>query len=180
MTYGGSVPTLSGLSPSDPSVTFSGDWNGDTVGGVSGTISGCVTTATSASPVGPYPITGCTGFSVPGHDVSFVGGTLTIDKYKPHTVVEQPGRHHLRYRAIGVSGNPDLHRSNDNQRRSGVPHLLGQLPSRIDAGRREEHHLHLYALCVIAGAAELHRLHRSDHGCGLMLDKQSGHRHFTA
>jgi predicted outer membrane repeat protein len=84
MTYGSAL-SLNGLSRSDPgsitfspSITFSGDWNGDTAAQISGTTSGCTTTATSSSSVGTYPITGCTGFGLTGHDVSFAGGTLTI------------------------------------------------------------------------------------------------------
>ncbi|HZT97129.1 MAG TPA: choice-of-anchor Q domain-containing protein, partial [Chloroflexota bacterium] len=79
MTYGGSVPTLAGLTASDPSVTVTGDFNGDTLSAVTGTTSGCVTTATSSSPAGAYPITGCSGFSATGHDIFFTGGTLTIN-----------------------------------------------------------------------------------------------------
>jgi hypothetical protein len=84
MTYGSAL-SLNGLGRTDPgsitfspSITFSGDWNGDTAAQITGTTSGCTTTATSSSSVGTYPITGCTGFGLTGHDISFAGGTLTI------------------------------------------------------------------------------------------------------
>ncbi len=80
MTYGGSLPTLNGLSATDSSVAFSGDWNGDTVNNVSGATTGCTTTATSNSNAGSYPIAGCSGFSASGHDISLGVSTLTINR----------------------------------------------------------------------------------------------------
>jgi Bacterial Ig-like domain (group 3)/MBG domain (YGX type) len=60
-------------------VSFTGFANGDDPSVVSGTTSGCGTTATSASPAGTYPITGCGGFGSTLYGISYDSGTLTIN-----------------------------------------------------------------------------------------------------
>jgi len=66
--YGAPTPALG--------ASYSGFVNGDTPSSLSGTLS-CTTTATSASPVGAYPIT-CSGQTSSSYDISYVGGTLSI------------------------------------------------------------------------------------------------------
>jgi MBG domain (YGX type) len=70
MTYGGTVPSLS--------ATYTGFVNGD--GASSLTTQPTVsTTATSASPAGPYPTT-ASGAVDPNYTISYVAGTLTVGK----------------------------------------------------------------------------------------------------
>lgn len=67
--YGQPTPNLN-------SVTYAGFVNGDTPASLGGILN-CVTTATSASPVGSYPIT-CSGQTSPNYVITYVPGTLTI------------------------------------------------------------------------------------------------------
>ena len=72
MNYGGTVPALT--------AAYSGFVNGDTAAVLSGTPS-LSTSATSASPVGPYPITVTAGtLSATNYTFIFVNGTLTVGK----------------------------------------------------------------------------------------------------
>jgi sugar lactone lactonase YvrE len=72
MTYGGSPPLLT--------ASYSGFVNGDGQGVLSGSPS-LTTTATSGSPVGPYPIMAAQGtLSAANYTFTFVNGTLTINQ----------------------------------------------------------------------------------------------------
>ena len=72
MTYGGSLPMLT--------ASYSGFVNGDGQGVLSGSPS-LTTTATSGSPVGPYPIMAAQGtLSAANYTFTFVNGTLTINQ----------------------------------------------------------------------------------------------------
>ena len=66
--YGGATPALG--------ASYSGFVNGDTPSVLSGALV-CTTTATSASPVGNYPIT-CSGQTSSTYDVVYVPGTLAV------------------------------------------------------------------------------------------------------
>lgn len=67
MTYGGTLPAL----------TWTANFvNGDTAASLTTTPT-CTTTATSASPVGTYPIT-CSGAADPNYTIGYAPGTLTI------------------------------------------------------------------------------------------------------
>jgi fimbrial isopeptide formation D2 family protein len=66
MTYGGTVPTIT--------PGYSGLVNGDTAPSTPPT---CSTTATSHSPVGPYPST-CTGASDPNYSITYAPGSVVI------------------------------------------------------------------------------------------------------
>lgn len=66
--YGSATPALA--------ATYSGFVNGDSVASLTSPAT-CSTTATAASPVGPYPIT-CGGAAGANYAISYVGGTLTI------------------------------------------------------------------------------------------------------
>jgi hypothetical protein len=72
MTYGGTLPMLT--------ASYSGFVNGDGQGVLSGSPS-LTTTATSGSPVGPYPIMAAQGtLSAANYTFTFVNGTLTINQ----------------------------------------------------------------------------------------------------
>jgi hypothetical protein len=94
MTYGGSLPMLT--------ASYSGFVNGDGQGVLSGSPS-LTTTATSGSPVGPYPIMAAQGtLSAANYTFTFVNGTLTINQ-AVLTVTAKNGD------GIGVlSGSPSL------------------------------------------------------------------------
>ncbi len=66
MTYGGAVPTINPI--------YSGLQAGDTQPATPPT---CTTTATSASPVGPYSST-CSGAADPNYNISYAPGTVTV------------------------------------------------------------------------------------------------------
>lgn len=70
MTYGGTVPALS--------VSYTGFVNGDGASSVT-TAPTVTTTATSASPVGTYPITP-SGAAASNYTISYQAGTLTVAK----------------------------------------------------------------------------------------------------
>ena len=85
-TYG-STPPLSGLAPTATGISYS-------VAGQSGNLGGtltCTTTATNMSPVGVYPITGCSGLTDSGFSVDYNYGasSYTITK-APLTVTADP------------------------------------------------------------------------------------------
>jgi YVTN family beta-propeller protein len=67
--YGQQNPTLN-------NVNYNGFVNGDTASSLGGTII-CITTATSASPVGSYPIT-CSGLTSSNYSITYNAGTLAI------------------------------------------------------------------------------------------------------
>ena len=67
--YGQPTPPLN-------NVTYSGFANGDTAASLNGTLN-CITTVTSASSAGTYPIT-CSGQTSPNYVITYVPGTLTI------------------------------------------------------------------------------------------------------
>jgi hypothetical protein len=60
------------------SATYSGFVNGDTSASLGGTLN-CLTTATTTSPVGSYPIT-CSGRTSTNYAIAYVQGTLTIHR----------------------------------------------------------------------------------------------------
>ena len=70
MAYGGSLPSFT--------VGYAGFVNGDDATTLGGALS-CSTTATSASPVGSYPIS-CSGQTSSDYTITYVNGTLTITK----------------------------------------------------------------------------------------------------
>jgi hypothetical protein len=85
MTYGGTVPALT--------VTYSGFVNGDGPSSLT-TAPVISTTATSASPVGTYPIT--PGGAVdPNYTISYVAGTLTIGKATLTITADNKSRYFL-------------------------------------------------------------------------------------
>jgi polygalacturonase len=102
MIFGGSVPALS--------FTPSGFVNGDTAAVLSGSPQ-LSTPATSASPVGTYPILAATGtLTAANYSFVFVNGTLTINPATPSvtvtcsTVTYDAGPHGCTATAIGVGG----------------------------------------------------------------------------
>jgi predicted hotdog family 3-hydroxylacyl-ACP dehydratase len=70
MTYGGAVPTLT--------ASYSGFVNGDNASSLT-TAPTITTTATSASPVGAYPIT-ASGATAPNYTITYTAGTMTVGK----------------------------------------------------------------------------------------------------
>jgi hypothetical protein len=68
MVYGSALPTLT--------ASYTGFINGDTSADLT-TLPTCTVTATSASPVGSYPIT-CSGAVDPNYTISYLAGTLNI------------------------------------------------------------------------------------------------------
>ena len=70
MTYGGTVPSLS--------VSYTGFVNGDNASSLT-TAPTITTTANSASPAGPYPIT-ATGAVDPNYTFTYQAGTMTVGK----------------------------------------------------------------------------------------------------
>ncbi len=70
MTYGGAVPVLT--------ASYSGFVNGDGTSALT-TAPKITTTATSASPVGAYPIT-ASGATAPNYTITYTSGTMTVDK----------------------------------------------------------------------------------------------------
>lgn len=70
MTYGGAVPTIT--------PTYSGFVNGDTSASLRAQPT-CSTTATSTSPVGPYPST-CSGAADPNYTITYLAGTEVVSK----------------------------------------------------------------------------------------------------
>ena len=70
---GGPLPTLT--------VSYTGFTNGDTSQSLTATPT-CVTTATSSSPAGPYPIT-CSGAMDNNYSIAYVSGTLTLAQAPP-------------------------------------------------------------------------------------------------
>ncbi len=67
-------------SQSNPAFTvaYSGFVSGDTPASLSGSLN-CSTTATAASPVGPYPIT-CSGLSSQKYSITFIQGSLSVTR----------------------------------------------------------------------------------------------------
>ena len=82
MTYGGTVPSFT------PS--YSGFINGDTASSLT-TQPTCTTTATSASPVGIYPVT-CSGAVSASYTFTYVAGTLTVNKAPLTVTAPSPSR----------------------------------------------------------------------------------------
>ncbi len=68
MTYGGSVPTITG--------SYSGFVNGEGVGSLT-TPATCSTTATGSSPVGTYA-SACSGAVDPNYTITYTGGTVAV------------------------------------------------------------------------------------------------------
>ena len=68
--YGGANPTLT--------ASYAGFLNGDTPSVLIGTLS-CITAATSASPVGTYPIT-CSGQTAANYSITYLPGQLTVTR----------------------------------------------------------------------------------------------------
>src|SRR5205085_10748260 len=69
-TYGSS-PNLSGLAPTSAALTYTGSVGRDRApNAVGGTLT-CSTTATSSSPVGSYPVTGCSGLTASNYTISY-------------------------------------------------------------------------------------------------------------
>jgi hypothetical protein len=68
-----------------PNPTFTATYvtlvNGDTAASLTGTLN-CTTTATAASPAGPYPIT-CSGQTSTNYTITYVAGTLTVTAVGP-------------------------------------------------------------------------------------------------
>jgi hypothetical protein len=63
----GTAPSLSGLSPGNSAIGYS---PGSEASNVTGTLT-CSTSATSSSPVGSYPISGCSGLADSGFDIVY-------------------------------------------------------------------------------------------------------------
>jgi hypothetical protein len=102
MIFGGSVPALS--------FTPTGFVNGDTTAVLGGSPQ-LSTTATSASPVGTYPIVASTGtLTAANYSFVFVNGTLTINPATPTVTVTCPsvtydaGPHGCTATAAGIGG----------------------------------------------------------------------------
>jgi hypothetical protein len=79
ITYGQAIPAII--------ASFSGFVNGDTSSSLTPGPT-CSTTATSASQPGTYP-TSCSGASDPNYTISYVNGTLTINKAPTKLTVQQ-------------------------------------------------------------------------------------------
>jgi len=63
----GTAPNLAGLAPGNPAISYS---PAGQAGNVTGTLT-CSTTAVSSSPVGLYPISGCSGLAAAGFRVVY-------------------------------------------------------------------------------------------------------------
>jgi photosystem II stability/assembly factor-like uncharacterized protein len=85
----GSTPPVTGIAASSPSLTFSPSGE---AANVTGTLT-CSTTATTASPVGSYPISACNGLTDPGYSVvyAYAGSAAQITAATQTITFPDPG-----------------------------------------------------------------------------------------